>query len=145
MEIKPKIGIDNLKFGMFRKDILEILGNPDRVMMDEYDENEQKLEWNKLKLRLTFQLEENDRLIYFVSKNPNLNYSGQKLIGIDTEIAKNKIFAELASEWEMEEYDFFQTHFHEPNWLTIHSEFGEISEIEMGVPFKNENEYDWTN
>ena len=145
MEIKPKIGIYNLQFGMFRKNVLEILGNPDRIMTDEYDENEQKLEWNKLKLRLTFQLDENDRLTYFVSKNPNLNYGGQKLIGIDTEIVKNKIFAELVSEWEIEEYDFFQTLFHEPSWLTLHSEFGEISEIEMGVPFKNENEYDWPN
>ena len=145
MEIKPKIGIYNLQFGMFRKNVLEILGNPDRIMTDEYDENEQKLEWNKLKLRLTFQLDENDRLTYFVSKNPNLNYGGQKLIGIDTEIVKNKIFAELVSEWEIEEYDFFQILFHEPSWLTLHSEFGEISEIEMGVPFKNENEYDWPN
>jgi hypothetical protein len=145
MEIKPKIGIDKLKFGMFRKDVLGILGNPDRIMTDEYDENEQKLEWNKLKLRLTFQLDENDRLTYFVSKNPNLNYNGQKLIGIDTEMVKNKIFSELATEWEIEDYELFQTHFYEPFWLTLHSEFGEISEIEMGVPFKNENEYDWPN
>ncbi len=114
-------------------------------MTDEYDENEQKLEWNKLKLRLTFQIDENDRLTYIVSKNPKLNYGGQKLIGIDTEIVKNKIFAELATEWEVETYESFQTYFYEPYWLTLRSEFGEISEIEMGVPFKNENEYDWPN
>ncbi|MEF3078373.1 hypothetical protein [Winogradskyella poriferorum] len=143
MEIKPKIGFDKIKFGMFRNEIIEILGRPDRILTDEYDENEQKLEWNKLKIRLTFQLDENDRLTYLVSKNPNLNYAGQRLIGIETEIAKNKILKELATQWEVENYDFFQTHFHEPNWLTLHSEFGEIDEIEMGVPFKNKNEYDW--
>ena len=143
MEIKPRIGIENLKFGMYRKDILDILGNPDRIFTDEFDKNEQKLEWNELKLRLTFQLDENDRLTYFLSKNPNLNYAGQKLIGVDTEIVKNNILVEIISEWEIEDFELFQTHFHEPNWLTLHSEFGEISEIEMGVPFKNENEYHW--
>jgi len=143
MDIRPKIGFDNIKFGMFRKDILEILGNPDRLMTDEYDDNEQKLEWNKLKIRLTFQMDENDRLTYFVSKNPNLNYGGQRLIGVETEIVKNQIFSDLASEWEIGDYELFQTHFNEPNWLTLHSEFGEIHEIEMGVPFKNENEYDF--
>ena len=45
--------------------------------------------------------------------------------------------------WEIGDYELFQTHFNEPNWLTLHSEFGEIHEIEMGVPFKNENEYDF--
>ena len=35
MEIKPKLGFENIKFGMYRKDIINILGEPDRIITDE--------------------------------------------------------------------------------------------------------------
>ena len=145
MKITPKIGINNLKFGMSRNEVIEILGKPDRVVTDEYDENEEQLEWNELKLRLTFQLDENDRLTYFTSKNKDLEYNEQKVIGFDIQHVKDRTFSELINEWEIEEFELFQTHFDENNWLTLHSEFGEVCEFQMGVPFKNENEYDWPN
>ncbi len=141
MEIKPKIGFDNIKYGMYRNEILEILGKPDRIVIDENDEFEQRLEWNDLKIRLTFQLDENDRFTYLTSKNDQTEFNNCKLIGLDIEKAKNELFAELISEWEVHDYQFFETHFNEKLWLTLRSEFGKVIEFEMGVPFKNENEY----
>ena len=143
MEIKPKTGFENIKFGMYRKDIINILGEPDRIITDEYDENEQRLDWNYLKIRLTFQLDENDRLTYFTCKNPSLKFNGHKILGVEINKAKKEIFGSLIVDWEIENYELFNTHFNEKIWLTLHEEFGKVSEFELGVPFKNETEYDW--
>uniref|UniRef100_UPI00262BAFCC hypothetical protein n=1 Tax=uncultured Aquimarina sp. TaxID=575652 RepID=UPI00262BAFCC len=143
MEIKPKIGFDNIKYGMYRKDIIAILGKPDRIVTDENDEFEQRLEWNESKIRLTFQLDDNDRFTYLTSKNSETKFNGERIIGMNINDAKDKLFAELITEWEVEDYQFFETHFNEDLWLTLRSEFGRVLEFEMGVPFKNENEYNW--
>ena len=141
MEIKPKIGFENIKFGMYRKDIINILGEPDRITTDEYDEDEHRLDWNYLKIRLTFQAD--DRFTYFTCKNADLKYNGHNFFDMQIEKAKNEIFGKLAKEWEVEDYEFFQTHFNEKLWLTLRSEYGKVIEFELGVPFKSETEYNW--
>ena len=143
MIIKPKVGFDNIKFGMFRKDVINILGEPNNVFVDNTDENELRLEWNHLKLRLCFQKDENDRLTYFSSKNVELRFKNQKIIGENIEKATKEIFATIISDWEIEDFQFFKTYFNEDFWLTLRTDFNEIDEFEMGAPFKNENEYNW--
>lgn len=61
---------------------------------------------------------------------------------METSQAK-KIFKEIISDWEIENYDFFTSHFSEEYWITIKEEFECVDCIEIGVPFLNENEYDW--
>ena len=143
MDIKPEIGFDKIKFGMSRNTILDFLGDPDRIVTDEDDESEQRLEYFDLKIRLSFLLDENDRFTYLTSKNEFTQYNGKQIIGVDINIAKKEIFSELVSEWEIENYQFFETHFNESLWITLRTEFGKVIEFEMGVPFKNENEYRW--
>ncbi|MGB5818166.1 MAG: hypothetical protein WBG90_01685 [Saonia sp.] len=143
MELKPKIGIDNLKFGMTQKDILEILGIPDRKRIDEDDEEQILFEFNRLKIRLTFYLNEENRLGYIRSNNPDLTFNGMKIIGSKIEYAKKEIFGEIISDWEVEEYDFFLTHSDDNVWVTLNEEFGEVSSVEVGVTFSDGENYDW--
>lgn len=143
MELKPKIGVDNLKFGMTRKEVITILNEPDRMVTNEDDNNELILEWNSQKLRLTFYQNENDRFGYLRTINPELKLNGQKIIGAQLEFAKNRIFADLISDWEIEEFDFFITYFNEQNWLTLHVEYGIVTDLELGVPFENDEDYKW--
>src|SRR5690554_1772909 len=114
MEIKPRIGFENIKFGMLRDEIIAILGEPSEVLEDIYDEGEFRLIWNDLKLRLSFQ--NDNRFIYFSSKNPDLKFNGQTFMDKDIEEMKNEVFGALisnseSSEWEVEDYDTFKTHF----------------------------------
>jgi len=143
MEIKPGIGFDNIKFGMSRDEILKILGEPNRVVTGENDEFEQRLEWYDKKIRLTFQLDENDRFTYLTSKNDKTEYNGQKIIGLNIDFVKNKLFRDLVTDWVVEDYQFFETHFNENLWLNIRSEFEKVIEFEMGVPFKSDNIHRW--
>lgn len=145
MKIKPKIGVDNLKFGMTRKEVIGILNEPDRTLTNEDDENELILEWNSQKLRLTFYKNENERFGYLRTINPELKFNGKEIIGTELEFVKNKIFADLISDWEIDNYDFLTTYFNEQNWLTLHVEYGIVTDIEIGVPFENDENYKWPN
>lgn len=143
MQLKPKIGIGNLKFGMTQKDILEVLGIPNRKRIDEDDDEQILLEFNQLKLRLTFYLNEGNRLGYLRTNNVDLTFNGHKIIGTKIDIAKKMIFGSLINDWEIDENDFFITHSNDEFWITLCEEFGEVIAIELGVTFSDEENYDW--
>lgn len=124
------------------KEVQKILKKPDRIIPDT-DDDVFRAEWNNLKLRLTFSEDENDRLTYFVTKNNELIYNNNKIIGVDINNIKDNVFGDLIKKWEIDNYELFSVHFDQKNWISIHSEFDIIDKIEMGVPFKNDNEYKW--
>ena len=145
MELKPKIGIDNLVFGMSQKDIVGILGEPNRTFqLDDFDDNEMVWEWNEKMLRLTFYKEENDRFGYLRTMHPDLNYNGKKILNLPPKFVKENIFSEL-KQWDKNEFDFDTLYFNEQYWLNLTCQYGRVIELEMGVPFKNEEDYDWPN
>lgn len=143
MELKPKFGIQDIKFGMTQNDVIEILGDPDRIKVDQDDDDQILLEFFKLKLRLTFYLTEGGKLGYVRTSNPNVSFNGKRIIGTSIEFAKKEIFGETVKDWEIEEYDFFITHSNDEFWLTLDEEYGTVTNIELGVTFDNDDEYNW--
>lgn len=143
MEIKPKVGVDDLRFGMTRTEVISILGEPDRSFTDGDDENELQLEWNDIKLRLTFYQNHNDRFGYLRTKNQNLTFEGKKILEESFEIVRTEVFGNVIEKWECDDYGTFLTYFNDKYWLTCQVEYGIVSNVEMGVPFKNEEEYEW--
>ncbi|WP_107037553.1 hypothetical protein [Brumimicrobium mesophilum] len=141
MEIKPRIGFDHIKFGMNRNEITEILGEPDQIIEDAYDDGEFILIWNKWKISLTFQSD--DKFTFYSSKNRDLKFNGKTFMDAEIEIVKREVFGDLKDNWAIENYETFQTHFYEEIWLTLHCEYGVVSNFELGVPFKNETEFDF--
>ncbi|NAS13114.1 hypothetical protein GTQ38_13950 [Flavobacteriaceae bacterium R33] len=143
MELKPKFGIDNLKFGMSQKEVSDILGQPDRIFqLDDFGDNEMVWEWNEKFLRLTFYHEENNRFGYLRTMHPDLTYNGQKILNLPPEVVKEKLFPELI-QWDKNEFDFLTMYFNEKYWLNLNCEYGLVLDLEMGVPFKNDEDYDW--
>ncbi|MDB4291949.1 hypothetical protein N9954_00975 [Maribacter sp.] len=143
MDLKPKIGVDKLKFGMSQKDIFEILGSPDRKRIDEDDDDLLLLEYNKIRLRLTIYLNEQNRLGYMRTSNPDLMFNGNRIIGSQIDLVKKDIFGKIIDTWEVEEHDFFITHSNDNVWLTLDEEFGTVTNVEVGVTFLNGEDYDW--
>jgi hypothetical protein len=138
MILNPKNGIDKLLFGMQQKDVEAIYGKPDKEFKDD-DENIIYL-YNKEKLRLTFYEDENFKLGYIISSNPELLLLDKKIIG------RNCI--ELKSElpfksWEVEDFDSTENHFNESNWLTLQSEFGQVIRVEIGAIINDNDELEW--
>lgn len=141
MEVKPKVGVASFKFGMLRDQVIKYLGSPDKTITDEYDPQEMRLVWNRFHLTMTFQAD--GRFTYFSSRHPELTYLNQYLINVPIKEAKENIFGRLITDWEVEDYDSFETHFNEKLWLTLYTKYGKVIEFELGVPFKNETEYEW--
>ena len=143
MEIKPEIGIGELKFGMKLSDVINILGNPDSEKAEKDTEHRIIVVFNKHRLRLTFYENENNRLGYIISSNTNLTYKGVEIMNSNIEFIKNEVFNDIISEWEIEDFGSFISHFEEKYWITLHSEFETVTTFEIGVPYKNEEEYKW--
>ncbi|WP_159039924.1 hypothetical protein [Christiangramia fulva] len=143
MVLKPKIGFDNIKFGMNQKDVISILGKPDRKYLEEdTDDNELVLEWKSLMLRLTFYRDENNRFGYLRTRNKNFSFESKAIINQPIEIVKKEVFKN-AEYWEIDEYNFMRVYFNEENWIALNCEYDLVLEIEMGVPFRNDSDYNW--
>ena len=144
MEIKLGIGISNIKFGSSITDIEMLLGKPDEIRKDEeYGEFEPMYIYYSEKIRLTFYKNENDRLGYMRCSNPELTINGKKIIGLKIREAKKAFKPIISSGWKLERYDFWHQYFLYKYWIILKCDYDEVTEIELGVPFNNEKEYDW--
>lgn len=138
MILNPKNGIDKLLFGMQQKDVEAIYGKPDKEFKDD-DENIIYL-YNKEKLRLTFYEDENFKLGYIISSNPELLLLDKKVI--DRNCIELKTELPFKS-WEVEGFDSTENHFNESNWLTLQSEFGQVIRVEIGAIINDNDELEW--
>ncbi|MGG7034310.1 MAG: hypothetical protein ACI7YS_03840 [Flavobacterium sp.] len=140
MKINLTTGIDKLIFGMKQNDVTAIYGKPDRNYKDE-DENV-ILVYNKLKMRLTFYVEEDLKLGFIVTSNPDLELFGKKIIGQNIETVKKDLVSQKITKFEQEEFDTFENYFNEDNWIIFQTEYNEIVKIEVGATIKND-EFVW--
>ncbi|EDM44622.1 hypothetical protein SCB49_13660 [unidentified eubacterium SCB49] len=146
MELKPRIGIDNIKFGMTKSEVIEILGSPDKISKEDYgleEETEELIEWNKPKLCLTFEKSENYRLTYIRVQNDDLVYKGKTILKQTTKYIKEEVFSDISNKWEIEKHLFFDVYSDDENWLSFSIELGVANVFEFGVTFTDDNEYDW--
>lgn len=145
MTLVPGIGLGPIRFGMTRAAIVALLGPPDleRPSDDSDDEDRRTaLIYHSLKTRLEIYENHGGRLGYIRTKNPALTYNGHRLIGQPLREVQG-VFADLIQEWEVEEYDFFIIHFNMDWWIDLKSDYGVLESLDMGVPFKNDDEYNW--
>lgn len=138
MKINPKNGIDPLLFGMKQSDVIAIYGTPDKHFKDD-DKNVIFL-YNKEKLRLTFYEDEDFRLGYLITSNPDAVILDQKIIGRNVNDVKDALPFKT---WETEDFDSTENHFNESNWLILQSEFETVIRIELGAIINDNDEFDW--
>lgn len=138
MKINPKNGIDKLLFGMKQKDVEALYGKPNKQFNDE-DGNIIYL-YNTEKLRLTFYEDENLRLGYLISSNPDLILLDKNVMARNVEEVKNELPFKT---WEKEDFDSTENHFNESNWIILQSEFERIVRVEIGAIINDNDEFDW--
>jgi hypothetical protein len=141
MEVKLKFGVDKLLFGMKQGDVKKLYGDPDKQFKD--DDKNIVLVYNQLQLRLTFYDDEDLRLGYIISSNPNLTINDKVVINQTAEEVKKQLAVNKINSWEKEDFDLTENHFNEENWLILQSEFGRIIKVELGAIIKNEDDFDW--
>lgn len=142
MKINPKVGVEQLIFGMKQKDVEKIYGTPDKQFKDE-DQNIIYLYHDK-KWRLTFYEDEEFRFGYIISSNPELELFGEKIIDVPIgkveELLKSKNFKTM----EIESFDSVDNYFNESNWMIFQVEYNEVIRFELGAVFNEKSdEFDW--
>jgi len=143
MDIKLKKGIGDFTFGMKAADVTAKLGKPDKIYEDEEDENELIYQYNKSKIKFTFYQEHEGKLGYIRCANPSLTYQGKAIIQAPADTVIKDVFGSQIDDWQEEDYNSFATYISEEYWLVLNAEYDEVTDIELGVPFKNDEEYDW--
>jgi hypothetical protein len=141
MEIKLKFGIEKLLFGMQQKDVEAIYGKPTFDYKDE--EKNTVYVYDALKMRLTFYQDENFKLGYITSTNPNLSLFSNNIIGQNWETIKDLLADNKLVKPEVETVDGVSQFFYEDYWLFLHVEYNEVVKIEVGAVFNRNDEFDW--
>ena len=141
MKINPKIGIDQLVFGMKQKDVVSVYGNPDKQYKDE-DNNVIYL-YNSKKLRLTFYDDEDLRLGYMISSNADLELFSEKIIGKTSKTIEEMLTNKGIKSLEIENFDTVDNYFNESNWMIFQVEYDEVIRFELGAIFNDKDEFDW--
>ena len=138
MKINLKNGIDTLLFGMKQKNVEALYGLPSKQFKDE-DGNSIYL-YNDQKMRLTFYEDEAFRLGYIISSNSELTLFDKKIMGQNCATVKSELPFKT---WEQEDFDSVENYFNESNWLTLVSEFGVITKVEIGAIINDNDEFEW--
>ena len=141
MKINLKSGIDKLLFGMKQNDVIALYGKPDKNYKDE-DEN-LILVYNKLKMRLTFYVEEGLKLGYIVASGTDLELNGNTIIDKKITEVKSELAKKGITKFTQESFDTFENYFNEDNWFILQTEFDEVVKFEIGAIINNKDEFDW--
>lgn len=141
MKINLKTGIDSLVFGMKENDVKAQYGEPSRTFKDE-DKNIIYL-YNDKKVRLTFYQDEDYRLGYLVTSNPQLQLGGKTVIGARWDELSEAIKSNGLNAFEKEEFDSVYNYFNEVNWIIFQVEFGQVVKVELGATINNKDEFEW--
>lgn len=138
MIIHLKNGIEKLLFGMQQSHAEAIYGKPDKQYKDE-DGNVIAM-YNTLQWSLTFYADEDFRLGYISCSNPEATILDHQIIGRKIEEVKQGLPFKV---WSVEDFDSFENHFNESNWLILQSEYGVVIRVEIGAIIKDNDEFDW--
>ncbi|MBT8317249.1 MAG: hypothetical protein HKP59_06460 [Lutibacter sp.] len=94
-EIKPGFGLGNLKFGMTRAEVKLMLGEPSFIdkysHSDSSDDLTESWEYDELKLSLSFDEEDDWKLIMISIYSNFYELKGKSLIGLDSENLQNEL------------------------------------------------------
>lgn len=138
MTINLKNGIDQLVFGMKQNHVEALYGKPDKYYNDE-DGNIIYL-YNAIKCSLTFYEDEKFRLGYIICSHPEAMLLNQKVIGKNIKQVKESL---PFKSWTQEDFDTFENHFNESNWLILQSEYNDVIRVEIGAIINDKDEFDW--
>jgi len=142
MEIVKRNGIGDLIFGDSMVEIVSKIGDPSKQFVVE---DGIIFQYNRYELRIKFYSDEDYKFGYLISSSSEITINNKNIISKDIDYAQNLISESESLSWEKEDYDTFTSYFNESNWISLKVKYGIVTEFEMGVPFLNENDYDWPN
>lgn len=153
-DIKTGEGLGIIKFGMTREQVRAILGEPDDI--DTYsdsdleDDASESWHYDELEISLSFDEDTDWKLVTIAVSSPNYAFHNKNLIGLPAEA----LMAELkplelgdyeSEDWSSEEIPDHKLISFPEVQLNFWFEDGELTEIQWGPLFSDEDTIRWPN
>ena len=142
MEIIPRIGVTNLRFGMTVDQVREVAGLPDADYIDA-DDGDRYLCYNRLGVALRFNEEGERRLGWIVVANPEATVFGRKAIGTRFSEIEALLDTELHDTKACDDSGYHRYTIWEETWIEVQHTLGWVQQINLGVTFNSDDEPLW--
>lgn len=153
-DIKQGVGLGEIKFGMTRDQVKAVLGEPDDV--DQYsdsdldDDASESWHYDELEMSLSFDEDADWKLVTIAVSSPNYEFNGKKLIGLGSdelmaELAKLSLGEFETDDWSSEEIPDHKLVSFPDAQMNFWLEDGELTEIQWGPLFLDEETIQWPN
>ncbi len=141
MNIEPGAGIDDIRFGLSPKLLIEKYGVPSKI--DEDAGGLPLYQYNSLKC--TFWFNEEARLHWIQCSDKDAVLYGKKIVGMPVGEALDLIAAKLGYSATEDDYGSMESYSFDRHELEIQAEYGEVTGICFGHLWESENEPIYTN
>lgn len=136
MNIEIGKGLLNIKFGMQEDEIIQILGSPDKII--NFREDGKEFLYNNLKLKLFFDIEENNRLYSIEVFKKSDTFLLTEVIGLPLKELLSFMKKNGYTKYEINNFDYFDTIYFNDCNTSFTVEFNEITSFEFSPLFKND-------
>lgn len=141
MEIFPGIGTDLIRFGMTEAEILALLGKADKTYVT--DEGCKRLQFNLLRIELSFEPENGNRLGWIEIHNPEASWNDRSLIGLSENEVVEFVSGLLKEDPEIEDYGSFLSISYDESWVELQFQFNRLDNINFGVLYDERDAPQW--
>lgn len=134
--------LDDIFFGLAISDVIQLLGNPNKINEDER-EGFIVYYYNKKMAKFYFSLEDHNKLYTIEVFHPDTYLWNQKVIGmrmseIEELLKENSLYTE-----GVEDYDYFEAIFCREIWSVFCFEYDRLKSIEFSVLCDENNNLIW--
>ena len=133
MEVIPGIGTDVIRFGITEAEAITLLGKPDKTYTTA--EGCKRLQFNQLRLELSFEPENANRLGWIEIHNPETLWHGCKLFGASQQEVLEFATGLLDEQPVLEDYGSFLSVSYDEHWVELQFQFGSMDCINVGLPY----------
>ena len=148
MEIIPGTGIGDIRYGISEKELIDILGRPDKVDESEYLEGtgdwHRELWYSQRNLTFTFDSEDDFRLGVVTVMGSGYALYGKQLFGLELSKVRSILVSETSEiakyeDWSSEELPEHELLIHDGLQIMFWFDFGVLSQMQCSYFFEQDN------
>jgi hypothetical protein len=141
MQIDIGKGVGDIIFGLTEDDIRTAIGAPDKI--DVTDLENRNLQYFALKLVLKIESSNDSRLGWIEVHNKSIVFPGCDPWSTEKSEFLKFLTSKLGEEPEMDDYGSMESYMFEEHWVELQFELGELSCINFGVPYGDDDQPLW--
>jgi len=145
-EIKPGIGMGNIRFGYSMDQVKDLMGEPEEIEESEEDDEFEHKAWNYWQEGYSFFFDREDdyRLSCIQTENPEVLLFGKKLFELSSKEIKELLAQNGITECETEKLDTGETRLsYEREMIDLYLENDQLLAINFGVFINDDLEVQW--